>query len=715
MADLSQSKAIVSPSRVGVASERVEFEKLMQLGNGQLECDNRQEALSYYRQAKVLAEAVAAPAEIIFLCRRLGEAYQLRAEYEDARAALAEAERWLERYPDDLELGQVLALRGSIATDVGRFSQAQRLLKRAYELLKPSGDHQALGAVERRLGKLYLRWGPPQEARNYFESALATFRRIGDQRGIAGTLNNLGVLHKLACEWIEAIRVMEKGLVLNEILADEAQIGALCINLGVVHLKLGQWMRAEERLERAVTSMARIANRRGLANAYIARANLAIRLRHWDQAETWLNQALELARTHGIVRAEGLARESLGDLAFERGQFDQAESELLSGLELARGLGATNELVGELGRRLGEVYVSTGRLDEALVLAEEAIHIARKVGDLFEEALCHRLLARVHGMRGEQALFQHHAAQVIDRLSHMGERWEQMHTFLALGDVWMRMGAAFAPRWMEEAQTAYQRAETLALGLELPVEGARAALKLAALDFPSGRLDQALVRIGAALRQTGDREVELRQELIDLRGDVENSIASGYGPTAAEREAFQEVTRLYGNRAEVSAVLDNLLGLVIQRSGSDHAFFAWDKNQGRNGIAVRSAGGFRRGEATRILNGLGRQVVEEILAGGRPLIATEPQNDPRLAGVEARDPAPLSVAILPFQIEGQVRGMVYVERAPGNDAGPYRSAEIALLAMLTNVVAIAAVESERARIQTEGVPAGEPHPAWRRW
>ncbi len=52
---------------------------------------------------------------------------------------------------------------------------------------------------------------------------------------------------------------------------------------------------------------------------------------------------------------------------------------------------------------------------------------------------------------------------------------------------------------------------------------------------------------------------------------------------------------------------------------------------------------------------------------------------------------------LPFRMPGQVRGLVYVERTQGNVAGPYRAAEIALLAMLTNVVAIAAVEAERLR------------------
>jgi transcriptional regulator with GAF, ATPase, and Fis domain len=499
---------------------------------------------------------------------------------------------------------------------------------------------------------------------------------------------------------------MEKGLLLNEALADEAQIGALCINLGVVHLKLGQWTRAAECIERALSSNARIGNRRGLANAHVARANLALRRRQWGVAEAELHAALAVARDHGLVRVEGLVRESLGDLAADRGQLTVAESELTTGMELARGLGVDNELVGELGRRLGEVLATLGRLDEASVLADEALHIARKVGDHYEEALCHRLLARIAARRGDGASFRTHAGQVIGRLSHMGERWEQARTFLALGDVWIEQGPALSDRWLDEAMTAYLRAETLALGLELPGLVAIAALKLATLERQQGRLDQALARIGSALLQVGEEEEELRQQLIQLRGQVEDAIAAGFGPKAAEREAFQEVTKLYSSRTDVASVLENLVSLVGQRSGSNRAFLAW--SGGDAFPVVRCALGFRRNEAPRILSALGSGLVDELLAADRPLIATQPGDDPRLDASARVDGTPaLSVAVLPFQVAGQVRGLVYVERTPGNVAGPYRAAEIALLAMLTNVVAIAAVEAERARAAAERVPAAE--------
>jgi transcriptional regulator with GAF, ATPase, and Fis domain/tetratricopeptide (TPR) repeat protein len=722
MSELGTKKGGLRPAPAGISADRAEFEKLLQLGNGQFECDNRQEALTCYLAAFELTTAaaealgpaeagaaeappLASPVEIVFLCRRIGEVYQLRAEHDAARRFLAEAQRRLETDPDDAELGQVLAIRGSIATDLGRFSQAKRLLKRAYELLKYSPDHRAFGALERRIGKLYLRMGRPQEARNYFESALATFRRIGDQRGIAGTLNNLGLIHKLACEWMEAIRVMEKGLLLNEVLADEAQIGALCINLGVVHLKLGQWTRAEECIERALASNARIGNRRGLANAYVARGNLAIRRRQWALAEESLTAAMEIAKAHGLVRVEGLVHEFLGDLAADRGHLDRAEAELTTGLALARSLGQDNELVGELGRRLGEVLVTSGRLPEAAELAAEALHIARKVGDHYEEALCYRLLARIDGLLDKLPGFQANATQVLGRLSHMGERWEQARTFLVLGDVWLDRGLALSERWLDEAMTAYLRAETLAFGLELPGMAAIAALKLASLERQQGRLDQALSRIGSALLQVGEAETELRLELIRLRGQVEDAIAAGFGPTAAEREAFQEVTKLYSGRVELTSVLENLVSLVGQRSGSNHAFLAWAA--GEAAPTVRCALGFRRGEATRILSSLAGQV-EELLAADRPLIATHPGDDPRLdSSARADGTPPLSVAVLPFQVAGQVRGLVYVERTPGNVAGPYRAAEIALVAMLTNVVAIAAVEAERLRAQAERAPIAD--------
>jgi transcriptional regulator with PAS, ATPase and Fis domain len=52
---------------------------------------------------------------------------------------------------------------------------------------------------------------------------------------------------------------------------------------------------------------------------------------------------------------------------------------------------------------------------------------------------------------------------------------------------------------------------------------------------------------------------------------------------------------------------------------------------------------------------------------------------------------------MPFRISDQVEGIVVMVRTATNQSGRYRSAELARLAMLTNVVAIAAVESQRAR------------------
>jgi DNA-binding NtrC family response regulator/tetratricopeptide (TPR) repeat protein len=693
MAELQDRRRVASGA--SEIPSRTEFLNLLALAGGQFDADNRHEALSLYLKALAAAPGIAEPHETVFLERRVGECFQLRAEYDQALVHLNQAERLLGSNPDDLELAQVLAIRGSICTDQARFSHAQRLLKRSHDLLKHRSDHKAFGQLERRLGKLYLRMGRPQEARTWFESALATYRRIDDQRGIAGTLNNLGLIHKLSCEWVEAIRVMEKGLALNEILADESQIGALCVNLGVVHLKLGQWQRSEERLDRAVISMARTGNRRGLANARIGQANLATRRRQWHEAEMHLAEALDIAQQHDLMRTECLCYESLGDLEIDRGRLDQAEKHLRHGLKQARERTSAGELVGELGRRLGAVLTQRGELTEALTLAEEAIQIDRKVGDVYEEALCHGLLARIAGLKCDAESMDRHAKQAFDRLSHFGERFEQARLWMALGDVLVTKRGELRSNWLEEARTAYQRAETLFMALNLPGYVAMAALRLAQLEQAHGRLDQALTRLENTLGLLPAEEAELRGELDRLRASVEDAMARGYGSTAAEREAFEEVTKLYNGGVEVGDVLDNLLGLMTQRSSSDRAFFAWGRPGKR--LELITASGFKRNTAAQLLAALQTRFLY-LIEEQRPLVASDPCGDARLKEIpgDALKNA-LSISVLPFRITDQIEGLVYMERQRDNQAGPYRSAELALLAVLTNVVAIAAVESERAR------------------
>ncbi len=239
MSELGTKKGGLRPAPAGISVGRAEFEKLLQLGNGQFECDNRQEALTCYRAAFELAPTArrlralraadggvgerqnrrpcAAPVEIVFLCRRIGEVYQLRAEYEAARASSPRRSGGSMPIPTTRSSGKCSrsAARSPPTSGASRRPSACSSGPTSSSSIRPTiaRSGRSSGGSESSI----CGWAGPQEARNYFESALATFRRIGDQRGIAGTLNNLGVIHKLACEWMEAIRVMEKGLLLNEI------------------------------------------------------------------------------------------------------------------------------------------------------------------------------------------------------------------------------------------------------------------------------------------------------------------------------------------------------------------------------------------------------------------------------------------------------------------------------------------------------------------
>ncbi len=688
MSDLRKTPAsIATPSRS-------EFLKKLALANVQFDADNRKEAVDLYMELEAAAPEAAEAAEHIFICRRLGECYAMRSEHEAALHYLQKAEVQLASHPMPVEQGWVLSARGGIAIDEARFADAERYLVAAHDLLKDESDHAAFGKVERRLGKLYLRMGRLDEARSRFESALATFRRSEDMRGVAGSLNNLGVIHRLACEWGEAVRVMEHGLRLNETLADEGHIGALCVNLGVVHVKLGQWQRAEERFERAAASMGRTGNRRGVANARLGQAGLALRQWRYDDAQAFLDEALAIAKSHSLVRTECLCHELLGELELERGNLEAAGQVLLRGMAIARSDKGSKELVAEVARRLALVHLASGDAGQARRLAEEALELNRQVADVYEETLCLGALALIAGVQGDAQGMERFQESSVNRLLSFGDRYDQAQLLIGVGDAWANGRNALGEDWVAKARHAYHRAETLFIALELAGPAADAALKQAELEALQGRLDQALNRLDALLGHLPESEVALRERLAEQRQAVEDAMALGFGSASTERQAFEKVHKLYGDPQALTDVLAELLALVKERASAERAFFAWGAPDGPRRLIV--ADGFTSGAARQVMGAVDGAVAP-LVEAERSLVASNPAHDARLAQLPKFVLESASaVAIVPFRIAAEVEGYVYTDR--GEEGGAFQSADLAALAMLTNVVAIAAIESERLRV-----------------
>ena len=186
------------------------------------------------------------------------------------------------------------------------------------------------------------KWGNYVEARTLFERALAIDRRDldGDAPNVAALLPNLASLHLDLGEYADAERLATEALAIYRRVPDGASndIAAVLDTLGVLRKRQGDYAGAERHYQDALAAF-------GPERNSVVRANLA-----------------DLYEVIGdFARSEKLYSDVLREREEQYGPDQPAVARTLN--------------------NLGELYRSTGRLDEAARFHQRALAIRRRLGE----------------------------------------------------------------------------------------------------------------------------------------------------------------------------------------------------------------------------------------------------------------------------------------------------------------------------------------------
>jgi tetratricopeptide (TPR) repeat protein len=277
---------------------------------------------------------------------------------------LAEAERLAERNDHELALQQLeelwsdvrdepaLALRHRLAASwaemyAGRLDRAAALLVQAESLVNTATcDAVDRAEVLYRRGCVALKSADVAEATTLFTRALETNQRSSRPSDLltAHVLEWRSRCYQFGRDWGAALRDAERSLELATSLGHE----------------LAQ------------------------AHALFQASNVAERQRQWLLARCYAEQALDLYRKHGDTRATAKILNNLGGLDFLLGNVDAAERTLEEAAMAAAEAGSTAD-VAQAVSSLAQVFLRTGRPQEARVRAQRAVEILEGRPDYLDE------------------------------------------------------------------------------------------------------------------------------------------------------------------------------------------------------------------------------------------------------------------------------------------------------------------------------------------
>jgi len=262
---------------------------------------------------------------------------------------------------------------------IGRWKEAERLLRRNLRAVARMGDMRAVAQCKNRLAKLLCAKGNYREALRLAEDARAVFSRISELHGVGECLSNLGDIYIQLSEFDSARACLTQALKIFTRVRDRVNICKTIGNMGILHHLKGEEEEALKCYRRVLTLAQKIGARRIFNIAVGNMGNVFRGLKRYDQAMASYRQQLKTAMELGDRLVISHATGNLGILHSELGKYEQAIEYYQKQLEIARELGDQAGISRALGN-MGMDYASMGEFLKAERCYQQSLKIAERYG-----------------------------------------------------------------------------------------------------------------------------------------------------------------------------------------------------------------------------------------------------------------------------------------------------------------------------------------------
>jgi class 3 adenylate cyclase/tetratricopeptide (TPR) repeat protein len=296
--------------------------------------------------------------------------YQMRNEESLAAARQAHAIALANSHP--VELNAALVQLGIASQMVGDIDCSMDYLQQAHDLAEKRGDRLMLA---RALSTMAVAWwlyrGELDQALDGFRRVLEIRREAGARDREAECLANIANVQFRRGDFPAALEAGRAALEVGRAAGWQYGLSYVQLDLSEVHCYLGDYEAGQRLIEEAEQNLV-AGDDLGRAYIQLARGrNLHCDLGRYDAAVPMLEASLGLMREHDHYEEMIRALTALGESHLRRGHPEEART----CLQEAHSLCVAQHFPwqrSEIGCRLGEAALATGRIDEAIDWAQKA-------------------------------------------------------------------------------------------------------------------------------------------------------------------------------------------------------------------------------------------------------------------------------------------------------------------------------------------------------
>jgi hydrogenase-4 transcriptional activator len=370
------------------------------LGRTALADSDYQQAAVYFRKALV-EQRPGTPEEEAEIRTLLSQALEELGRFEDAYAAIGKYEdpQTVSGLPArtrayvKLRVGWVHSWLGSQVKAIASFNDAKKLF---LELQ----DERGICETNHALGRAYIAINEFRIARDYSLAAAEAESTSVDRELLARIYLQLGIVDYYEGSFRSSKEAYLKALNLAEGSVNTNLTGLVLLNLGSSADDDNPAERKESAdFNRRAITLLEGTSHRDLPLAY---NNLGDNLRLfglWAGAIECLNKAIDIAQRFKQTNHEATGRATLAEILALMGKFAEAEGHASKCIELSEAAG--DKWLEPYGlRALATIHRCTGRVETALNILRQALHISTSLGDLHGLTLAQVGLAEAHLLQG---------------------------------------------------------------------------------------------------------------------------------------------------------------------------------------------------------------------------------------------------------------------------------------------------------------------------
>lgn len=374
-------------SRDPFVSTRVE--QVMVVGHEALEGGRFEEAVNQFKFALRLGpESI--EEEALVRCK-LSAAYEKLSQNREQLETLAKYESFADfaRLSERTQLTVLVRLgwAHSFNNDIPR---AIALFNQAMRIARSLEDAAGIGACYFGLGRAYRFVSEIRIARDHYRSALDYFRQVGSWRELADCYSCIGTIDAREGDYKGAIHSIKQALTIIGDRQEHDLLGRAYSDIALFYENLELPPdKAIDYWEKGIENFRKSGNSYMLAINY---NNLAVQLTNrgeWDRAEELCKTAIEWLRATTRYANLGSALDTLAQLYVLSGRLDEADHLLEESLETfstirnKHPLNRGHLLESSTMNTIGRCFLAKGLPEEALARIEKAKDIAVRLGDRY--------------------------------------------------------------------------------------------------------------------------------------------------------------------------------------------------------------------------------------------------------------------------------------------------------------------------------------------